>query len=147
MKSHEIYAKALDPVPELRKRNAFMKEIKYTQLQDDYRVIKDDAKYQNSTAFYNKMNENYRIIIEQKIIKPVSIFKRKINHMNCVNGGGSGDQGGHGRGQLWRPILRKMQKKRQRTRKTGGQGQGGRSDCGRGRYNGNKCNNSPVDLS
>ena len=94
MKSHEIYAKALDPVPELRKRNAFMKGIKYTQLQDDYRVIKDDAKYQNSTAFYNKMNENYRIIIELKIINPVSIFKNKTNHMDRGNDGNIGDRGG-----------------------------------------------------
>ena len=59
-----------------------MKGIKCTQLQDDYLGIKDDAIYQNFIALYNKMNENHRMIVEQKIIKPVRIFKRKINHMD-----------------------------------------------------------------
>ena len=67
-----------------------MKVIKCTQLQDEYRGIKDDASYHNFTAFYNKMNENYRMLIAQKIIKPVSIFKRKINHMDRGNDGNNG---------------------------------------------------------
>ena len=40
------------------------------------------------------MNENYRIIIELKIINPVSIFKNKTNHMDRGNDGNIGDRGG-----------------------------------------------------
>ena len=58
VKSHEIHAAELDPVPESRKINAFIKVTKSTQLQDDYRVINNDARYHDLTAFYNKMNEN-----------------------------------------------------------------------------------------
>ena len=50
IKLHEIYAAALDPVPEWRKINAFTKRIKCTQLQDDYCGIKDGAIYQNFIA-------------------------------------------------------------------------------------------------
>ena len=59
-----------------------MKGIYCTQLQDDYRGIKDGAIHQNFIALYNKMNENNRMIVEQKFVKLVRIFKRKINHMD-----------------------------------------------------------------
>lgn len=108
VKSHEIHAAALDPVPEWRKINGFMKGVKCTQLQDDYRNIKDDTRFQNFTAFYNKMNENYRMLVEQKIIKPVSIFKRKISQLGTETdttsgrgrGGRGGRNGGRGRGRF-----------------------------------------------
>ena len=98
IKSHEIHAAALDPVPEWIKTNYFIKVIKCTQLQYDYRGIKDDSRYHNFTAFYNKTNENYRMLIEQKIVKPVRIFKRKINHMDHGNNGNNGGRGGLSRG-------------------------------------------------
>ena len=44
VKLHEIHAAALDPVPEWRKWNAFVKVIMSIQLQDEYRGIKDDAR-------------------------------------------------------------------------------------------------------
>ena len=95
---HEIHATELDPVPEWSKINTFIKGIKCTQLQYDCSDIEDDAIYQHFTVLYNKMNENYRMLIDQKIIKPVSISRSKINHMNCRNYCNNGGQGGHGRG-------------------------------------------------
>ena len=77
-----------------------MKGIKCTQLKYDYHGIKDDARYQNLTAFYNKMNENYRMLIEQKIINPVRIFKRKISHMYRGKDGNNGGWGVCGRGRF-----------------------------------------------
>ena len=44
--------------------------------------------------FYNKMNENFRMLIDQKIIKLVRIFKMKINQMDHVNDGNNDGQGG-----------------------------------------------------
>ena len=44
VKLHEIHAAELDPVPEWRKWNAFVKVIMSIQLQDEYRGIKDDAR-------------------------------------------------------------------------------------------------------
>ena len=46
-----------------------MKVIKRTLLQYEYCGIKNDARYQKFTAFYKKMNENYSMPLEQKIIK------------------------------------------------------------------------------
>ena len=57
-------------------------------------VIKDDDRYQKFTAFYNRSNENYRTLIDQKNRNPVIIFKRKISHMYRGN---DGDNGGLGR--------------------------------------------------
>ena len=55
--------------------------IRCNKLQDDYRGMKDDPCYNTFTSFYNKIAENYRTLVAQKIIKPVSIYKRKINSM------------------------------------------------------------------
>ena len=82
VKSHELHAAANEPVPEWRKIDQFMKNIKCSHLQNDYRNLKDGAMYQNFTVMYNKLNENYRTMIQQGIIKPISIFKRKINSMD-----------------------------------------------------------------
>ena len=38
------------------------------------------------------------MLIEKKIIKPVSILKRKINHMDHGNDGDDGGWSGRGRG-------------------------------------------------
>ena len=77
-----------------------MKGIKCIQLQDDYSGIKDDDRYHNFTAFDNKSNENYRMLIDQKVIEPVSIFKRKINHTDHGNNGNNGGRGVHDRGRF-----------------------------------------------
>ena len=66
-------------------------------LQDDYLGIKDDARYRSFTALYNKMNKNHSILIEEKIINLVSIFKIQINHMNHSNGGNNCGQVGRSR--------------------------------------------------
>ena len=74
-----------------------MKRIKCTQLQYDYRGIKSDDRYQMFTEFYNRMNTNYRMLVEQKTINSVRIFKNKTNHMDRRNDRNNGGQGGHGR--------------------------------------------------
>ena len=76
-----------------------MKNIKCSVLQNDYRAIKDTPQYQNFTAFYNKMNENYCTLIQQGLLKPVSIFKRKISQVDTSDGGRGRGRGGRGRGQ------------------------------------------------
>ena len=75
-----------------------MKGIKCKELQDEYHGINDDAMYQNFTAFPPKKNESYRMLIDKKIIKPVSVFKSRIKHMHCVKNINNGVQGGRGRG-------------------------------------------------
>ena len=50
-KLHEIHAAGLNPVPEWRKINDFKKVIKWTQLQNDYHGINDNAMYQIFTEF------------------------------------------------------------------------------------------------
>ena len=57
------------------------------------------------------MNENYRTLIQQGLLKPVSVFKRKISQVDSSNGGRGRDRGGRGRGQV---------------RGRGGRGRGGR---------------------
>ena len=110
-RSHEIFTASGAPVPEWKKINDFMTGVRCSKLQDDYRGLKDDPKYQTFSSFYNKIAENYRTLVAQKIIKPVSIYKRKINSVL------QDDQGGRGRGR--------------------GRGRfGGRGDGGRGYGNG-----------
>ena len=58
-----------------------MKGIRCSALQNDFRGLKDDAQYQTFTARYNKLKDNYRTLIVQGILKPVSIFKRKISQL------------------------------------------------------------------
>ena len=97
VKSHELHATAQAPVPEWRKIDQFMKNIKCSNLQNDYRNLKDSSLYQSFTAMYNKLNENYRTMIQQGILKPVSVFKREIKAVDS-NGGNEPHQGGSGRG-------------------------------------------------
>ena len=106
VKSHELHAEAKAPIPELRKIDLFMKGIRCTSLQNDFRGLKDDPKYSTFTAMYNKINENYRTLIDQGILKPVSIFKRRIAQLgsdpNHNPRGGRAFRGrghGFGRGQ------------------------------------------------
>ena len=86
VKSHELYAASQAPVPEWRKIDQFMKNIKCSNLQNDYRNLKDSSLHQSFTEMYNKLNENYRTKIQQGILKPVSVFKSKIKAVDS-NGG------------------------------------------------------------
>ena len=86
VKSHELHAAAQAPVPEWRKIDQFMKNIKCSNLQNDYRNLKDSSLYQSFTAMYNKLNENYRTMIHKGILKPGSVFKRKINAVDSNEG-------------------------------------------------------------
>ena len=95
---NKIHAASLYSVSEWKETNDFMKGIDCTNLQVFYCGIKYDSTYQNFTAFYNKINESYRILIEQKIIKPVSIIIMKIKYTNLGKDGNSGVRGGRGRG-------------------------------------------------
>ena len=89
--------------------------------------MKDMPQYQNFTAFYNKINENYRTLIQQGLLKPVSIYKRKISQVGTSEGGRGRGRGGRGRG-------------RGRDQGRGrGRGRGGHGRTGRG--------NPAVDLS
>ena len=153
-RSHEIFAAAGDPVAEWRKITQFMGGIRCNKLQDDYRGMKDDPRYNTFTSFYNKIAENYRTLVAQKIIKPVSIYKRKINSMTGEHqdgggrgrgrsrgrGNGRGGQEGSGRYQSGRYGGRSG-----RSRDYYDSGRGGRGGCGRGRHNGRDV--STVDLS
>ena len=143
-RSHEIFTAASAPVPEWKKINDFMAGIRCTKLQDDYRNIKDDPRYQNFTSFYNKMHENYRTLIDQKIIKPVSIYKRKISsleHDDNRSGRGRGrGRGGRGRGRGGRYGGHDYNHGRGRG------GRGGRG-YGRGRGRGGRGRGQPVDLT
>lgn len=98
-RSHEIFAAAGDQVAELQKIPQFMNGIRCNKLQDDYRGMKDNARYEAFSAFFNKIAENYRTLFAQKIIKPVSIYKRKIN---SVTNDDSSERGrGRGRGRVY----------------------------------------------
>ena len=123
VKSHELHSAAMAPVPEWRKIDQFMKNIKCSLLQNDYRAIKDIPQYQNFTAFYNKMNENYRTLIQQGLLKPVSIYKRKISQVDTSDSGRGRGRGGRGRG---RGRTQGRIQGRGRGRGRGGRGRGGR---------------------
>ena len=55
-----------------------MKGVQCTSLQNDFQGLKDDPRYKTFTVTYNKINENYRTLIDQGILKPVSVFKHRI---------------------------------------------------------------------
>ena len=65
VKSHKLHAAAQPPVPEWRKIDLFMKNIKCNNLHNDYRNLKDSSLYQSFTAIHNKLNGNYRKMIQQ----------------------------------------------------------------------------------
>ena len=98
-RSYEIFAAAGDPVAKCRKINQFMDGIKCGKLQDDYRGMKDDPRYTTFSAFYNKIAENYRTLVAQKIIKPISIYKCKISSLTNEEGGRGSGRGRGGRYQ------------------------------------------------
>ena len=132
VESHVLHREAGAEVSEWRKIEKFMAGIRCTKLQNDYRNLKDDLRYSTFTTLYNKLNENYRTLINQKILKPVSIYKRKISQLGSDSnspsrGGRGGRHGGRfgagrrgGRGGRGYPRGR-------------GRGRGGRG--GRGNYN------------
>ena len=82
VRAHEIFAAADAVVPEWKKIEDFMKGIRCSHLQNDFRMIRDNGAYATFTSFYNKINENYRMLVDQKIIKPASILKRKISQVD-----------------------------------------------------------------
>ena len=107
VKSHELHKEANAPIAEWRKIEDFMKGVRCRELQNDFRGFKDDPHYNTFTTMYNKLNENYRHLVDQGILKPVSLFKRKISQIdidvNTTDGGrrfgGRFKQGGRGRGR------------------------------------------------
>lgn len=151
-RSHEIFAAAGDPVAEWRKINQFMDGIKCRKLQDeDYRGMKDDPRYATFSGFYNTIAENYRTLLAQKIIKPVSIYKRKISSLTNEEGGRGRGQG-RGRGRGGRYQAGRSDGGRYAGGRFGGRGRGrgqfdngrGRGGRGRGRHNADL---SSVDLT
>lgn len=141
-KAHEMMSAAQAPTPEWRKISDFMKNVQCASLQNDYRNIKDTPPYnQNFAAFYNKMNENYRMLIQQGIICPASLNRRRnisqidVNHNRGGRGCGRGNRGNYnsnfqGRGGRGR-----------------GRGRGGRGRGTSGRGGDRQHNNNGVDLS
>ena len=139
VRSHELHAEAEAPVPEWRKIDLFMKGVRCTALQNDFRGLKDDPLYKTFTAMYNKINENYRTLIDQGILKPVSVFKRRIAQLGSdpnsnPRGGrayrGRGRDFGRGRGYGRYGRGRGFGRGRGYGR---GRGRGGRQQSGRGR--------------
>ena len=122
VRAHSIFAEAGAPLAEWKKIEDFMKGIKCTHLQNDYRQIKDLPQYSTFTAFYNKINENYRTLIDQKIIRPASVMKRKISQVETTYGDNQGFRGGGRRGGRGRSRGRFGGRGRGR----GGRGRGGR---------------------
>ena len=120
MHAHSIFAEAGAPLAEWKKIEDFMKGIKCTHLQNDYRQIKDLPQYSTFTTFYNKINEIYRTLIDQKIIRPASVMKRKISQVETT----------HEDNQVYRGGGRRGNRGRSRG-KFGGRGRG-RGDRGRG---------------
>ena len=121
VKAHALFAEAGAPMAEWGEIEDFMKGVKCSHLQNDHRQIKDLPQYATFTAFYNKINENYRTLIDQNIIRPASILKRKISQLDTNGAGrlgyrnsgrgrgrGRGRFGGRGRGrggwQSWRSL-------------------------------------------
>ena len=147
-RSHEIFSAAGEPVAEWRKISQFMGGIRCSKLQDDYRGLKDDARYNTFSAFYNKIAENYRTLVAQKIIKPVSIYKRKISSLTNDDSGGRGKGRGRGRGN-GRGGREGGGRYGGRYGGRGGRGRGGRDGRGRGRGRGRGYHHdiSNVDLS
>ena len=100
VKAHAKFAKAGAPKAEWKKIKDFMKGVKCSHLQNDYCQIKDLPQYATFPAFYNKINENYRTLIDKKIIRPASILKRKISQLDTKATGRLGNRNtGRGRGQ------------------------------------------------
>ena len=133
-KAHEMFAAANAPVAEWKKIEDFMKGIRCSALHNDYRMIKDRPEYVESfTAFYNKLNENFRMLCQQGIVKPANPNKRRISELGTdysSRGHGRGRGRGRGRGGRFNR----------------GSGRGGRG-FGRGRGRGRNGNASQVDLS
>lgn len=139
-KAHELMASAGAPVPEWKKISDFMSGIRCSQLLNDYRQIKDLPTYTNSfAAFYNKINENYRMLIEQKIIKPISLNRRRISQVTSNRGGGHGGRGRGGRGGRGGRSGRGRFNSRFNR---GGRGTGRGNGSGRGNHNSNSYSNS-----
>ena len=56
---HAVFTETGAPLAEWKKIEDFMKGIKCTHIQNDYRQIKDLPQYATFTAFYSKTNMNY----------------------------------------------------------------------------------------
>ena len=139
-KAHEMFAAANAPTAEWKKIEDFMKGIKCSALHNDYRMLKDRPEYVESfAAFYNKLNENYRMLCQQGIITPANPHKRRISELESdYSSRGRGN--GRGRGRFSYPN-------RGRGRGAGrgfGRGRGHGRGRGRGR---NHTSSQSVDLS
>ena len=134
-KAHEMFAAANAPVAEWKKIEDFMKGIKCSTLHNDYRMLKDRPEYVESfTAFYNKLNENYRMLCQQGIIRPANPNKRRISDLG-TDYTSQGRGRGRGRGRF-------------SNRGGGRAGRGRGRGYGRGRGRGRNTNASQsVDLT
>ena len=100
VKSHELHTEAGAPVLEWRKIDLFVTGIRCTSLQNDFWGLKDNPQYNTFTAMYNEINENYRTLIAQGILEPVSIYKRGIAQLGSdPNHNPRGDSAYRGRGR------------------------------------------------
>ena len=113
-----------------------MRNIKCSQLQDDFRHIRDDERYnQTFSAFFNKLNDNYRLLCQTGIIKPASNSKyRRFNSMGAHSGQGErnagrgrGREGRHGGSGYGREGRGRGRGRNMRGRGRGGRGRGGRN--------------------
>ena len=142
VRCHELYHSAEAALPEWRKIDLFMKGVRCNDLQNDYRTLKDDPRYDTFTTFYNKLNENYRTMCSQGILKPVSVYKRKLSQMSSDRGRGSRSTRGRG-------ARRRTGRGSQRDGRGRAYGRGpprGRGRTGRGGRGGRQIDMSNVNM-
>lgn len=130
-RSHALMSAANAPTAEWKKISDFMKNVQCPSLQNDYRNIKDTPPYNvNFTAFYNKLNENYRMLIQQGIIKPATVNRRRNISQVDSNRGGRGRGGRGGRGRHGYSSYRGGRGRGRSGRGGRGRGRGGRTRSG-----------------
>ena len=98
--SHALMTQAGAPVAEWKKIEDFVAGIRFNKLQDDYRTLKDDDRYNTSfTRMYNKLNENYRFMIQNGQIRAPGRHKRNIGAVNTPSDNDRHQGRGRGRGR------------------------------------------------
>ena len=101
-KYHDMMSKAGDPVSETQKIQRFTRGIRCNTLQ--YIIVSNisQTNAMSFTTFYNTLHEQYRMLVDQKQLKPASIYKkRNISEISTDRGGRgrSNYYGGQGRGR------------------------------------------------
>lgn len=117
---HDKMQKAGEPVSDWTKIEKFMSGIRCEKLKSIF--INGNFDGYSFTQFYNYINEKYRRLVAEKMIRPASIYKRKISQMDSDNHSYSGRGRGRGRGGRGGRFNRGGGRGRGRGRGRGGRG-------------------------